>query len=32
MPSLVDEEQEKTFFTDPNAPLGKGEDLLKQMF
>ena len=31
-PSLVDEEQEKTFFTDPNAPLGKGEDLLKQMF
>ncbi|UJX39445.1 PBP1A family penicillin-binding protein [Desulfovibrio sp. JY] len=30
--AIMDEEQEKAFFTDPNAPLGKGEDLLKQMF
>ncbi|EFL50081.1 penicillin-binding protein, 1A family [Solidesulfovibrio fructosivorans JJ]] len=30
--AVMDEEQEKAFFTDPNAPLGKGEDLLKQMF
>jgi penicillin-binding protein 1A len=28
----VDEEQERALFTDPNAPLSKGEDLLKQMF
>ena len=27
-----DEEQERALFSDPNAPLGKGEDLLKQMF
>lgn len=30
--AIVDDEQEKALFTDPNAPLGKGEDLLKQMF
>jgi penicillin-binding protein 1A len=30
--AIMDEEQEKAFFSDPNAPLGKGEDLLKQMF
>ncbi|EHJ49331.1 penicillin-binding protein, 1A family [Solidesulfovibrio carbinoliphilus subsp. oakridgensis] len=30
--AIMDQEQEKAFFTDPNAPLGKGEDLLKQMF
>ena len=30
--AIMDEEQEKAFFTDPDAPLGKGEDLLKQMF
>jgi penicillin-binding protein 1A len=30
--AIMDEEQEKALFTDPNAPLGKGEDLLKQMF
>lgn len=27
-----DQQQERELFTDPNAPLGKGEDLLKQMF
>ncbi|KHK00825.1 penicillin-binding protein 1A [Desulfovibrio sp. TomC] len=32
MATIMDEEQEKAFLTDPNAPLGKGEDLLKQMF
>jgi penicillin-binding protein 1A len=31
-PSLMDEEQEKALFSDPNAPLGKSEDLMKQMF
>ena len=30
--ALPDQDQEKALFTDPNAPLGKGEDLLKQMF
>ncbi|MHC1713825.1 MAG: penicillin-binding protein 1A [Solidesulfovibrio sp.] len=30
--ALMDEEQEKALFSDPNAPLGKGEDLMKQMF
>lgn len=30
--AIMDEEQEKAFITDPNAPLGKSEDLLKQMF
>ncbi|MYL81629.1 PBP1A family penicillin-binding protein [Desulfovibrio aerotolerans] len=30
--AIMDEEQEKAFLTDPNAPLGKSEDLLKQMF
>ncbi|OLN29342.1 Multimodular transpeptidase-transglycosylase [Desulfovibrio sp. DV] len=30
--AIMDEEQEKAFLNDPNAPLGKGEDLLKQMF
>jgi penicillin-binding protein 1A len=30
--TLMDEEQEKALFSDPNAPLGKGEDLMKQMF
>ena len=30
--AIRDEEQEKALFSDPNAPLGKGEDLLKQMF
>ncbi len=30
--AIMDEEQEKAFFTDPNAPLSKSEDLLKQMF
>ncbi len=28
----MNEEQERALFTDPNAPLGRGEDLLKQMF
>lgn len=30
--AIVDEETERVLFTDPNAPLAKGEDLLKQMF
>ena len=30
--AIMDEEQERAFITDPNAPLGKSEDLLKQMF
>ena len=31
-PAIADDDQEKVMFSDPNAPLGKGEDLLKQMF
>ncbi len=30
--AIMDEDHEKALFADPNAPLGKGEDLLKQMF
>lgn len=30
--AIVDEETERVLFADPNAPLAKGEDLLKQMF
>jgi len=30
--AIVDEETERVLFADPNAPLARGEDLLKQMF
>jgi penicillin-binding protein 1A len=30
--AIVDEETERVLFADPNAPMARGEDLLKQMF